>query len=124
MIVKIILCLVLFAIGELIVNKTLFKYMKNYFVPLDLSAANKKFLGFEISVFKGSLERFVLFVGLLLNFSQVLIVFGALKIGTRFDKNNKVQNDYFIIGNFSSILISIFYTYCYGIILEKMAVIS
>lgn len=55
-------------------------------------------------VFKGVLERFVLVAGLLTGFPQVIIAFGALKIGTRFQKNNKVSNDYFLIGNFLSLL--------------------
>jgi hypothetical protein len=40
---------------------------------------------------------------------QILVVFGALKIGTRLDKSDAIKNDYFIIGNFSSILAALIY---------------
>lgn len=60
-------------------------------------------------VFKGVLERLFLVTGLLTGFPHVIIAFGALKIGTRFQKNNKVSNDYFLIGNFISLLAAILY---------------
>ncbi|WP_103664748.1 hypothetical protein [Gracilimonas amylolytica] len=60
-------------------------------------------------VFKGVLERLFLVTGLLTGFPHVIIAFGALKIGTRFQKNNKVSNDYFLIGNFISLLAAILF---------------
>jgi hypothetical protein len=67
---------------------------------------------------KGSFERLVLVVGLLLGQSSILSFFGALKIATRLDadKSNKISNDYFLTGNLLSILLvllcsSIFYPY-------------
>lgn len=108
--------LAIFILGELIVNRTIFRYIKNYFndsISDELQVDQKKFLGFSISVFKGIIERFLIYYALILNISQILIVFGAIKIGTRFDKNNKIKNDYFIVGNFFTILISILYYYFY-----------
>lgn len=61
-------------------------------------------------IFKGILERLFLIIGLLTGYPHVIIAFGALKIGTRFQKNNKVSNDYFLIGNFISLLIAILFT--------------
>lgn len=60
-------------------------------------------------VLKGVLERLLLIRGILSGYPQVIIAFGALKIGTRFQQNNKVSNDYFLIGNFISLLIAIFF---------------
>lgn len=58
-------------------------------------------------ILKGILERLFLIIGLLTGYPQVIIAFGALKIGTRFQKHNKVSNDYFLIGNFISLLIAL-----------------
>ena len=102
-------CLI-FIIGEITLNLTFFRYLKKYFEVEKLSEnGEKKFLGTEISLFKGILERFLIYFSLTIGLSQVLIVFGAIKIGTRFEKNDKIKNDYFLIGNFSSILFSIVY---------------
>lgn len=60
-------------------------------------------------IFKGLLERLFLIVGMIFGYPQVIIAFGALKIGTRFQKNNKVSNDYFLIGNFISLLTAIIF---------------
>ena len=59
------------------------------------------------SVFKGILERLVVFIGLMNDLPYVLGFFGALKLGTRLDtdKNDRVSNDYFLIGNLMSILL-------------------
>lgn len=63
----------------------------------------------DIETFKGFLERLVLFAGLLSQNSTVLVMFGALKLGTRLhDEDNKtVSNNYFLIGNLLSALIAI-----------------
>jgi hypothetical protein len=120
MLSKLVIFLSVFAFGEIIINLTWFPYIKNYFpnIPQEETTQEKqkekKFLFLDISISKGLLERMVLYLGLTLGISQILIVFGAIKIGSRFDKSAKVLNDYFIIGNFSSILIAIFYWYCYN----------
>jgi hypothetical protein len=62
-----------------------------------------------ISVVKGILERLVLIVGIMAGYPQIIIAFGALKIGTRFQKNSKISNDYFLIGNFISLLTAIIF---------------
>ena len=64
-----------------------------------------------ISSFKGILERIYLIGGILVGYPQVIIAFGALKIGTRLHdaKNSKISNDYFLIGNFLSLTAAITY---------------
>lgn len=65
----------------------------------------------KASVAKGILERAVLFTGLLHGFPQILIAFGALKLGTRLheDKDSDISNNYFLVGNLLSILIAMLY---------------
>lgn len=117
LIYKIIAFLVLFLVGEIIFNFTLINYLKKYFndsVEAQETTENEKptdknFLGLNISIFKGVLERFVISLCLISNILTILIVFGALKLGTRITENPNIKNDYFLIGNLSSILISVFY---------------
>lgn len=63
----------------------------------------------DIQTFKGVLERLVLFVGLSNGFATVLVVFGALKLGTRLheeEQDKKLSNNYFLVGNFLSLLVA------------------
>lgn len=63
------------------------------------------------AVLKGTLERIFLFTALIYQIPQALIAFGAIKIATRFveEEGNKISNDYFFIGNITSLLISLLY---------------
>ncbi|WP_221029782.1 hypothetical protein [Actomonas aquatica] len=56
---------------------------------------------------KGLLERLVLYIGLLLGYAVILAAFGAFKLGTRLQKDSgdEITNDYFLIGNLTSLLI-------------------
>ncbi|MDX1686112.1 MAG: hypothetical protein R3275_12815 [Saprospiraceae bacterium] len=56
-----------------------------------------------ITVIKGILERLILYSGILMGYPQILIAFGALKIGTRIQSKDHISNDYFLIGNLLSI---------------------
>jgi hypothetical protein len=107
---------IIFIVGEILVNLTIFKYLRIKYQNNELEN-NKEttdtFLRINISVFKGMLERFVLFLALVLNISQILIVFGTIKIGTQIDKSKKIRNDYFIIGNIFTIIVAIAYQYIY-----------
>ena len=116
MIFNTIIFISIFIIGEFIANQTIFVYLKKYFETNKNEEKSKKFYGFDISVFKGVLERFTLYFCLSINLSQILIVYGALKIGTRIDKNEKIKNDYFLIGNFSSLLIVTSYYYVHQLL--------
>lgn len=113
----------IFFIGELLVNFSIFKYLKKYFQFNEQKANRendtfKPFLGIRLSIFKGILERLTIFFCLVISLPQVLIVFGALKIGTRLDKTKEITNDYFLIGNFISILISAIYYYLHKLFLN------
>ncbi len=73
----------------------------------DVAAAKpgKIKIGFT-SWFKGLIERLFLVFMLLAGFEgAAIVVFGAIKLGTRLDndKDTKVSNDYFLIGNLLSI---------------------
>lgn len=70
----------------------------------------------KLSIIKGILERFMLFLGLLNNYPQIIIAFAALKLGTRIidDKVDLITNDYFLVGNFVSILLAFIYTIAYN----------
>lgn len=118
MISHILIFLSIFILGEILMNYTFFPYLKSYFNFKESDAnreneTSKPFLGLPISIFKGALERFIVYLFLCINLSQILIVFGALKIGTRIDKNEKIKNDYFLIGNFSSLFIAVMYYYLF-----------
>jgi hypothetical protein len=58
---------------------------------------------------KGLLERFMLLLGLVMNLQSIITLFGAIKIGTRLKDSNqdKITNDYFMIGNFCSVTIAL-----------------
>jgi hypothetical protein len=73
---------------------------------------NKWDLKFSRAVYKGVLERLFIFLALVKGIPQSIIAFGAIKIATRFveaEEENKISNDYFFIGNITSLLISIVY---------------
>jgi hypothetical protein len=63
----------------------------------------------DVETFKGILERLVLFTGLTGGYSTVLVMFGALKLGTRLhdEKDKIVSNNYFLVGNLLSAFIAI-----------------
>ncbi len=124
MISKLIVFIVLFIVGELIANLSIFRYLKRYFKfdekPSILETkTSAKIFFLNLSVFKGMLERFVIYCCLVIDISQILIVFSALKIGTRLDKTKEITNDYFLVGNFISILLAIVYYYCFVKIVES-----
>ncbi|MEM7036161.1 MAG: hypothetical protein AAF570_04205 [Bacteroidota bacterium] len=60
---------------------------------------------------KGHLERFLLYLSFVNNLAPVVIALGTLKIGTRLtaDKDDKVKNDFFLIGNVISITFAVLY---------------
>lgn len=73
------------------------------------------------SLLKGTIERIFLMVALINGFSQALTLFGALKLATRLKRENDVDkikestyNDFYLIGNFISVMIAIFYTFLYS----------
>lgn len=86
---------------EILVN-VVFQVLNKYLKPGE---------GRTLSIFKGILERLFLIVGVAIGYPHVIIAFGALKIGTRIQRDTKISNDYFLIGNFISLLGAIVYSY-------------
>lgn len=123
MIYKYVLFIAICIIGEILINVTWFKYLKRKFTGENSNEeiSNKEtrdspntILGVNISTFKGIMERFIMATCLVIGVTPILIVFGALKIGTRLKSpDDKIQNDYFLIGNLSSIFISVIYVYIF-----------
>jgi hypothetical protein len=96
----------IFAAGEAIAPFIFF-----YIQKLLLKEPEKKIKLQKLSIAKGILERIVLLAGLCMGFVHILTLFGALKIGTRLNnhKNEVVSNDYFLLGNFVSVLLVFIY---------------
>jgi len=92
---------VIFAFGELI-SLLIFAMVRKSF-------EGNVFKRPDIQTFKGILERLVLFVGLINGYATVLVVFGALKLGTRLHDegtDHGPSNNYFLVGNFLSLLVA------------------
>ncbi len=60
------------------------------------------------AILKGILERLVLFTALIHGYPQMLIAFGAMKLGTRLheEKGSEISNTYFLVGNLLSMLLA------------------
>jgi hypothetical protein len=63
----------------------------------------------SVAIGKGLLERGVLLLGLASGQQSVITFFGAIKLGTRLKDANqdRISNDYFLIGNIASVGIAI-----------------
>ena len=78
------------------------------------------------SVVKGFTERLFLLIALVNGYSQALTFFSALKLGTRL-KHQEPQpemdrfNDYYLIGNLTSVAIAIGYTWIYHSLFPPVA---
>jgi hypothetical protein len=61
-----------------------------------------------MSILKGIIERLVLFTALIHALPQMLIAFGAMKLGTRLheEQDTEISNTYFLMGNLLSILLA------------------
>jgi hypothetical protein len=104
--------LLVFIVGEIIVNKTWYPWLKKTIDPTidEMEKTNVKWVGLPASVFKGVIERGVLAICLLSNIPTILVVFGTLKLGTRLSENKDMKNDYFLVGNLSTILLAVLYS--------------
>lgn len=58
------------------------------------------------SLIKGVFERVFLSLCLINTIYPLLTVYAALKLGTRLNNSHQVKNDYFLIGNITSILLA------------------
>ncbi len=89
--------------GELIIHILLFLISKF------IGKTNKDKIS-RTSILKGLLERTFIVVTLHFKMTQALTLLGALKIATRIrDTEDKVSNDFFLIGNLVSVLFAIGY---------------
>jgi len=59
---------------------------------------------------KGWAERAFLVYALISSLPQALTLFAALKIATRIKDDERISNDFYLIGNLISVCLSIFYT--------------
>lgn len=96
--------LIVFAIGEA-VGLLIFSLLRDHLGPEEGSAA------FKGATAKGILERLVLFTGLLHGFPQIIIAFGAMKLGTRLheEQGSNISNTYFLVGNLTSMFLAMLY---------------
>ena len=103
--------LLIFVVGEML-SFLIFTVVKKQLGPPKSSPAIRG------STAKGIVERAVMLTGLLHGFPQILIAFGALKLGTRLheEKQDEISNNYFLLGN----LISIFLSMLYAIITKEL----
>lgn len=72
------------------------------------------------SLLKGFIERIFLMVSLINDYPHSLTLFGTLKLATRLKRDNdedkikeSTYNDFYLFGNFISIIVSIFYVFLY-----------
>ena len=94
--------LIVYACGE-IVGLILFPILTRHLGPQNGSAWDIK------AILKGILERLVLYTALLHDYPQMLIAFGAMKLGTRLhhEEGSDISNTYFLVGNLLSIFLAI-----------------
>ena len=80
-----------------------FPILNHYVGPAGAKAWNRK------AILKGVLERLVLYTALIHDYPQMLIAFGAMKLGTRLheEKGSEISNTYFLVGNLLSMLLAI-----------------
>ena len=89
--------------GEIVIHFILFLLSKFF------GKATKDRISIR-SILKGILERTFIVVTLYHNMAQALTLLGALKIATRIkDSEDKVSNDFFLVGNLISVLFGIAY---------------
>ena len=89
-------------VGELIIHVLLFLISKF------IGKTSKDKISWT-SILKGVLERTFIVVSLHFKMTQSLTLLGALKIATRIKDEDKVSNDFFLIGNLVSVLFGIGY---------------
>ena len=102
---KIIGILIIYICVEIIANIVFFFPMKKIY------GSKKQIHEKALPWMKGVLERVCLNVGMLLGFPQILIAFGALKIGTKIN-NESLNSEYYLLGNLASILTCFIFIYC------------
>ena len=104
--------IVILVIAEILSHIIVFPIIKKLFYPNSELAMSQQVpkIGFSDAV-KGVIERLVLILALIKGLPQVLILFGAMKLGTRLTTGTESEawNDYFLIGNLYSVALAIVY---------------
>ena len=90
-------------IAQETIGLIVFPIMNHYLGPEDGKAWDRT------AIFKGILERLVLYTALIHGYPHMLIAIGAMKLGTRLhaDKESDISNTYFLVGSLLSILLVI-----------------
>lgn len=97
-----------------------------YFIITPKQVKTKSFLDFR-SILKGVIERLFLMISLLNGYPHALTLFGALKLATRLKRNDdkdsqekeSLYNDFYLVGNFISVIVAIMYVFLYRVYLLK-----
>ena len=114
---KIAIFLVTFFVMELFALY-FFRFVKNKFTKSIKPTSIEK----DASAIKGIIERFMLLIGFIAGIPTIVVFFGAIKIGTRLKEtnDNKISNDYFLIGNALSASVAIIEYLIYGLATTKI----
>ena len=98
---KYILALIVFVVQE-VVGLIIFPILNYYLGPETGNAWDWR------AILKGILERLVLLIALIHGYPQMLIAFGAMKLGTRLhtEEDSEITNTYFLVGNLLSMLLT------------------
>ncbi len=108
---QILIFLAIFFIGEIVSTLVFVLLSKGFKSGIRNSISVK-------SIVKGMIERSFVFISLINQFPQALIVFGALKIATRLkDNESQITNDYFLVGNLISLTLCITYYLIWNLII-------
>jgi len=99
---------ILYVIASMIAGELLI-HLLFFLISKLIGKANKDRINVA-SILKGVLERIYVVATLTFNLTSALTLLGALKIATRIkDTEDKVSNDFFLIGNLLSVLFGIGY---------------
>ncbi len=101
----------IFIAVEVLANLTVFKLLNKRYEIISKQSGEK-----IPPWFKGNIERLCLVTGICMTYPQILIAYGALKIGTKLGGTSKGASDktyteYYLIGNLISILIAFLTVY-------------
>lgn len=101
--------MIFFKILAIVFLGELLAHLVFYLVSKVIKKANRDQIT-RSTVLKGLVERTFVVVVLFYNIASALTLLGALKIATRIkDGEDKVSNDFFLLGNLVSVLFGVFY---------------
>ena len=96
-------------VSVIVVGGEILIHLLFYIISRLIGKQNRDKINFT-TIFKGIIERCYVVTVLFMEVASALTLLGALKIATRIkDEDNKVTNDFFLIGNLVSVLFGIVY---------------